>query len=639
MQQQHTEDPKDRIRAFSAEDYNNIAPYEWLYSFKGNPFQLESLRGLMLKDAKSKGVANAGSLWKSYVELQIGSESFCAAQNVTRFSDQPLELRCQDYECDDAGVRVMNAYGGVTTVCPHPIEPVARLVNIETGECRTEIAYRRAGRWRRAVFDKQTITNARNITGLSSCGVSVTSESAKELVRYLALLEDENYSELPEIKTVGRLGWVEGYGFSPYVDGLEYDGAGLYGDAFKAVHAHGSYAAWLKLALEVRAGSSVPCRLALAASFASVLVPKLDALPFILHLWGSVSGIGKSVALILAASVWAYPEIGSYVKTTKATNVGYEQMAAFCGNLPLCMDELQMIQGKKEFDDLIYSLCEGVSKTRGAKTGGVQQVQRWRNAILTTGEQPITGANSKAGAVNRVIEVECTDKLFADPRAAYQVLVANYGHAGRKFVEGLTITPGAMDMLRDTQEAFYERLQGCATDKQILSASILLAADAMAEMLLFDDGHSLTAEDILPYLRTRSQADTNRRAYDWLCDWVASNPARFRANSYEDYTGECWGCVEEDRAYIIKSIFDRAMTAEGFSPASFLSWADKAGRIERVGRHRTKMKRLRGVAAPARCVCLMLPQEEDEEECGKSVATDSVVTDSDVLETFRQMGM
>lgn len=607
--------PEDRIAQWTKEDYqSSVAPYEWLYSFRENSFQLERLRGLMMEDAKKKKVPNVGILWKEYVSMQMSGKGRTLAQNVTAFSSQPLELKCGDYDCYDDGVVTANSLGGLTTVCPHPITVSKRLVNIESGEVKLEIAYRRGSSWRRNVFDKNTLSTARNITALSSCGISVTSESAKDLVRFLAFLEDENYDELPEVQTVSRLGWIDGYGFSPYVDGLIYDSAGMYGDAFSAVRAHGSLEKWMEVAKGVRSGASLPCRILLAASFASPLVYKTGALPFILHLWGSVSGIGKSVALILAASVWAYPEIGSYVKTTKSTSTGYEQMAAFCGHLPLCMDELQMIQGKKEFDELIYALCEGVSKTRGAKTGGVQQVQRWRNAILTTGEQPITTSNSKAGAVNRVIEVECAEKLFEDPRAAYQTLVQNYGHAGKLFVERLSEREDAMELMHDLQSQFYADLQGKATDKQILTASLILAADAMADLLLFDDGCCLTTEDIVPYLTTQREADTNRRAYDWLVDWVASNPARFTPNESGQYSGECWGCISKDggQVYIIKSVFDSVMTETGFSPASFLSWANKAGVIERNGKHLTKMKRLDKSKTPARCVCLTLPDEEVE---------------------------
>lgn len=629
MEQRLRNRPEDQIKQWTKEDYQNLEPYEWLYSFRDNAFQLERLRGMMVADAKEKQVSNAGKLWVEYCKSQLGNGPRDIAKNVTAFGGQPLELECGAYECYDDEIKYQNSYGGVTVVCPHPIMPTKRLVNIDTGEVRIEVSFSRGTGWRKAVFDKATLSNARQITALAGCGISVTSESAKELVKYLTAMEDMNYDQLPEEKTVGRLGWVDGYGFSPYVDNLQYDGAALYGDAFKAVHESGSFDEWLEVAREVRAGDSIPCRIALAASFAAPLVERMGALPFIVHMWGSVSGIGKSVALILAASVWAYPEIGSYVKTTRATAVGCEQMAAFCGNLPLCLDELQLIQSHKEFDELIYTLCEGASKTRGAKAGGVQAVQKWRNTILTSGEQPITTAGSKAGAVNRVIEVECTEKLFRDPRAAYLKLVKNYGFAGKRFVKALTEHSDAMDLATDMQKQYYDALSGLATDKQILSASLLLAADAMAEMLIFDDGKLLTPDDIKPYLVTPEQADTNVRAYDWLCDFIACNPARFTPNSYGDYSGECWGKIDEKqgKAYIIKNKFNEIMTDAGFNPASFLSWADRKGLIEKHAGKRSKVTYLNG--SRPRCVVLDI--------MGIGDGNENVVTDDEVLEPFDKM--
>lgn len=47
------------------------------------------------------------------------------------------------------------------------------------------------------------------------------------------------------------------------------------------------------------------------------------------HLWGVESGTGKTVALMLAASVWGNPAIGQYVQTFNATQVGHEKQRHF----------------------------------------------------------------------------------------------------------------------------------------------------------------------------------------------------------------------------------------------------------------------------------------------------------------------
>lgn len=592
------------------------APYKWLATMEGNSFQFECARRALEEYMMSLDIKNPGRLIQAYLVSRSGGMRL--ADNVTEFPGQELlsaqSFQCGQYVCQGDVFRE-GKLGEPIVVCTHPILPVERLVNVDTGEVKMRIAYQRGAGWKDLICDKATLSNARNITQLSACGISVTSESAKELVRYLAYMEDKNYRVLPETKMTDRLGWVKDYGFSPYIDGLVYDSGGQFQSEYAAIREGGSYDEWLKIAKEARKSGPVSTRIALAASFASVLVKKMDALPFIVHLWGATSGIGKSVALILAASVWAYPEIGYYVKTTKATDVALEQLAFFAGNMPLCLDELQLIQSKKNFDETVYALCEGTGKARGAKTGGLQQQRRWNNAIITTGEMPITASTSRAGAVNRVVEIECTQKTFDDPRKAYQGIVKHYGFAGKDFIAKLQEDPDYLTVAKDIQKDYYERLQGRATDKQALAASIILAGDFMAELLIFNDGITLTPDDIAPFLVTQEKADTNGRAYDWVCDWIASNPTRFTPNNDDVYMGECWGCFEEEcgvavRACVIKSVFDRVMTDAGYNPASFLSWAAKAGKIVCDSGHYTKLKRMKSIKTASRCVFLNLPQED-----------------------------
>lgn len=110
-----------------------------------------------------------------------------------------------------------------------------------------------------------------------------------------------------------------------------------------------------------------------------------------------------------AASIWGNPALGSYVQTFNATQVGQERTAAFLNHLPMCIDELQLTKdgrGKTSFD--VYQLAQGVGRSRGKKSGGVEQLPTWSCCFLTTGESPLTSVSSGAGAVNRVIDIECT---------------------------------------------------------------------------------------------------------------------------------------------------------------------------------------------------------------------------------------
>jgi len=610
--EQDTATIRDLVPDWTYQDYTDgETVFEWLYKFHDTPLKLAQMLEIVSKKAKAAGIAAFRSMWTAYLKALKGTREDPTA-NVTRFDKQPVELSSGRYECDDMGVTLMDANWGEQVICAHPIMPVRRLINIDTGEVKQEIAYQRGRRWRKVVFDKQVLSSAQKIVGLASYGIGVDSENAKGLVTYLSAMENMNYDQLPEASSVGRLGWVDGYGFSPYVDNLVFDGNDSYRHMFECVRTHGKETEWMALAKEVRAGKSIAARVMLAASFASVLVKPMDALPFMVHVWGG-AGAGKTVGLMLAASVWAAPGIGDYCKSFNGTDVAGELQAAFCGNLPLCLDELQVIKERKDFDRLIYMLCEGVGRNRGAKSGGLQRTPSWRNCTISTGEQPITNGNSGAGAINRVLEIDCKEEqLFSDPRGAVAILTRHFGHAGKRFVAALS-NEGCMDSARSVQQVYLEQLAGKATDKQTLAASLVLTADALADMLLFEDAHTLTVAEILPYLTTSAQADANRRAYNWLMDTIASNPGRFQTNNFNEYSGECWGAVSEPegRAYVIKSVFDRLMNDAGYSSESFLSWAKRQGLLKLSGGHNTVLKRIKALPVAMRCVAIEVNRDED----------------------------
>lgn len=606
--------PQD-VPRFKRADFDGTAPYDYIYKFAANAFQMMQVYNIVAAQAKEMGVKNFAKMWESYKRVQRGSGyNLDIEQAATNFPDQPMELRCGRYTCDAGGVSCEDKGGYHTLVCSHPLMPVKRMENIDTGEQKVEIAFSRGGVWRYNVVDRTVLSSANKIVDLSRYGMDITTESARDVVKYLATIDALNYDKIGEVRSVGRLGWVGHELFSPYVPDLRYDGDAGYAATYKAVHPQGTLEGWLEAARHGRE-SSIYTRVMLAASFASVLVEPCDALPFVVHAWGG-SGNAKTVSLMMAASVWADPTAGAYYKTFNSTGVGQEMTAGFLNSLPLCLDELQVIKDKKDFDQTIYTLCEGVGRSRGAKAGGLQRMQTWRNAIITTGEMPITNSDSGGGAVNRVINMDCQDeKLFADPRWAVSVMRRNYGHAGRAFVEHLT--GGAMERAKELQKEYYAKLtEQDSTEKQALSASLLLAADTLATELLFQDDLALTVEDLAPMLVTRAEADVNARCYEWLTGFIAVNSNRFDESA--DNKGEVWGKLENDTCYFVATKFEQIMREYGYSSSSFLSWCSRVGKIKRQdNKHFKSLLRIR--KTPTRVLQLLLPPEgfvevDDEDE-------------------------
>lgn len=595
------------IPDFTAEQYyNSSEPYAFLYNFREDKFLLKQLTQQMKARAGGVGVKCFVALFDAYCEMQAKQQGI-VYENSTQFDGQEVELFSGEYICNEFGVSVVDKYGYEQTICRHPIMPVQRLVNIDSGEERLKIAYKKGRAWRSLIAEKSALASSNSILQLAANGVLVNSENAKALSTYLFEIENLNYEEIPEQKSVSRLGWVGEHGFSPYVDELVFDGENNFKHIFNSVKSNGDRQKWIDAMKNLRKEKTAG-RIVLAASFASVIIEISGILPFFLHLWGGTES-GKSVALMIAASVWACPKMGEYITTFNSTSVGMEMTATFLNSLPMCVDELQIqsSMGVKDFDKIIYQLTEGVGRTRGAKTGGLQKINTWRNCIITNGEQPISNANSGGGAVNRIIEFECDQKVYSDLVGICAVIGQNYGFAGREFVEYLQ-TEGAFDRVNSLQKEYYrELLKSDSTDKQAASASAILAADHLVTELIFKDGNNLTVQDMAKIMTKKADVNVHTRAYDYILELVARNPNKFVANEYGNYQGEVWGKVEADNIYIIKSVFDREMSLQGFNSTAFLAWAKRSGYLIASKERRTITSRVAGT--PTNCVCIIKKSE------------------------------
>lgn len=596
------------IPDYTAEQYLNTSePYEFLYGYKDNKFMLKQLLQKMKAKAGAVGVKCFVALFDAYCQMQAKQQGVIL-ENSTQFDGQELELFSGEYVCDDLGVMLQDKYGFENIICRHPIMPIRRLVNVDSGDERLQIAYRKGRAWRSLIAEKSTIASSNKILDLASNGVLVTSENAKALSKYLLEIEDLNYETLPEQKSVSRLGWVGGV-FSPYVDDLVFDGENNFKNTFNAVKSSGNREKWIETMKLLRAEKTAG-RLFLAASFASVLLEPCGLLPFFVHAWGGTE-TGKTVGLMIAASVWASPKMGEYITTFNSTLVGQEMTSSFLNSLPNCMDELQIQSsaGVKDFDKIIYQLTEGVGKTRGSKTGGLLKTNTWRNCIITNGEHPISNSNSGGGAVNRIIEFECAEKVYSDLVGICAIINQNYGFAGREFIEYLQ-QEGAFEKVNALQKEYYrELLKSDSTDKQAASASAILAADHIATELFFKDGNNLTVQDMAKIMTKKDDVNVNIRAYDYVLELVARNPNKFKTNDFGEYQGEAWGKIDGNHIYIIKSVFDREMQNAGFNSTAFLSWAKRMDYLLTSKERRTIVSRVAGT--PTNCVCIVKKQEQE----------------------------
>lgn len=559
-------------------------------------------------------------------EKQSGQKDVTTLEHWTNFTGGGYDrMRCAQWIATDDGVRLYNNSSGTQDVvaCRHPIMPIKRLRNLQTDEEQVTIAFKRNNKWSELTVPKTTITQASKICGLSAKSILVTSESAKYLVRYLADIEADNENEIPLLLSSSKLGWI-GSSFLPYDTDILFDGNAKFKQSYEAIKSHGDRAIWYTHMRELRKTGRFEIKFLLAASFASVLLKIVGGLPFMVDLWGETEG-GKSVALMVAASVWANPGKGLYIRDYASTDVGLEALADFLNNLPVILDDTSKRNKSIEqrFEEIIYNLCSGKGKTRSNKELGINRENTWENIILTNGESPVTSNVSQGGAFNRVLEVEAGERIFQNPQGTVDIVKKNYGFAGKDFVDTLRNIGGSE--IRSIQKDFQKDLfSDEKMQKQSIALSIVLTADRIATDYLFKDGQYISIAEAKNVLIDRNELSDNERCYRYLLDKVAMNGSRFDLETKI----EKWGIIEDGYALFYPQAINDLCKDGGFSKRSFLSWAAKKDLIQTDGTNKnSKLKKIDG--RPVRCIFLKLNGDREIDADGTEHLGDGTNVDKD----------
>lgn len=510
------------------------------------------------------------------VDREMRKKSPSLVENWTNFEGPYDNMRCGLWIASDHGIYAQKEGGLEDVACYHPILPIERLKNLETGDEQLKLAFKRNNRWEEIIVPKDLIATAGKITALSKRGVAVTSENAKLLVRFLSDVENFNDNQIQVQYSTSKLGWIKS-GFIPYDTEIVFDGDSRFKQVFESIEQHGNRELWYEHIRQLRKTGRLEIKFMLAAAFASVLIGPLGALPFFVDLWGETEG-GKSVTLMLACSVWASPDESRYIGDFKTTDVALEARADLLNNLPMMLDDTSKTSSRirDNFEGIVYDLCSGKGKSRSNKELGMNRENRWRNAILTNGERPLNSYVTQGGAINRILEVECGEKVYRDPQTTAELVKKNYGFAGREFVSVLKKI-GFEEVERIQREIQRKIHNDEKMQKQSISLSIVLTADRIVTDHLFKDGQYISLDDAAQVLVDRNELSDNERCYQYILSEVDINRAKFDAMSQ---TNEKWGMIEHGYAVIYNNIFDSICKKGGFSRKAFLSWADRNGLIQ-----------------------------------------------------------
>lgn len=510
--------------------------------------------------------------YKAFMQEQAKKGNGNQEEHYTQFPGQPLQLRCGEWYCDEQGVRkfVLLGNGNAKTeiASPIPLLPSAIYENQENGDEKIQLSFFKYGKWKQILVSRSIAASKTKMVALADHGMEITSETAGSTVKYIADVVNRNQDTLPRVASIGHMGWdtkedpKKEYGeFVPYSDSIQPDVGDQFDVLLKALEPKGTLQEWYKIVCPLL--KSPYMRITIAASLASVLIGPMHALPFILHLWGG-TGAGKTVALKVAASIWGNPDEGKMVDTMNNTINYVMNKAGVLYSIPFFGDELQTIKGNYgNYDSLIYRVTGQTNRGRLRADGSMGRRLSWQNSFLFTGEEPITQSNSGGGAINRVIELECTEKIIQDGNGTVAAIADCHGVLGPAFVAQ---AKQSQDTNRKVFKQYEKELQDMGgTGKQVQALALILTAYDLFQSMAPAGCPVLTVGDVKGCIKTEQEVDVPQRAYEYVCGQIGINQNKFVMGGINP-KGETWGEVFGDRTVkIFKESLERILKEEGYS--------------------------------------------------------------------------
>lgn len=257
------------------------------------------------------------------------------------------------------------------------------------------------------------------------------------------------------------------------------------------------------------------------------------------------------------------------------------------------LDEKQVNKSQTEIEKLVYMLSSGISKIRGNKIGGVQQMNTWRTIILATGEETISTNNTTTGVQTRCLEIEGSPFDYDEKSASniYEIVSNYYGTAGKKFIEAVIDKYSKDDyyILRRELKEIQEKLEK-ATKNDIRSYLTAVSLVVLADMIVEEDVMGQRANEssiemgieILNNLENQKDIDIIDKCYEYIKSWILSNHKAF--DKYKEYfsfedprleteedlvekssNSKSFGIYENNVYYVHRAILEDKLKSSGYS--------------------------------------------------------------------------
>ena len=459
-----------------------------------------------------------------------------------------------DYVCTINGIVDKNNYKFSNI----PVLPVERYINKETGKEKVKIIFYKENQWKELTVDKSQLSISQKLLLLSDDGLDVNSNNVRSYIDYFSSIMSLN--DINKLESISHIGWRDNL-FVPYDTQGIFDGEDDFKNIYKAISSKGNYQKWKDIVKELRKNKKI--RIIMDTTLASPLIEKLNIPTFIVNVWSSASGSGKTLSCMVAMSIWGNPELGGLTLSSNCTQNFYTTVASFMRNYTVYFDELQIIKNSKSinFNNLIMDLCNGTEKGRLNKNSQAKEVKTWKNNFLFTNNDKMVVDNAGEQVHNRVIDLEIRNTLIGNGQRVARIIKNNYGFAGKNYIKYIQ-TIGFDVIFERFIKIYNEVLEKTrATDKQANSLACILLANQLGNECIYDDEELLTIDDLREYINDKEEVKTAVKAKEYILDVIDINAKRFE--EVQNYS-EQWGAIYDTYCMINASILKRELRKAGF---------------------------------------------------------------------------
>jgi hypothetical protein len=483
--------------------------------------------------------------------------------------DTDLIVPAPNYRLSMAGIEKLNGDGLAVRVCNSPIVLTRKLYSIDDGIEEVEIMFYHNNEWDKVIVPREIAFDHRRLTQIAGTGLPVTSINARAIVEYLTAFEFSNPG-IPSEYVFTRNGWKQNKSFFVCGESLINDGGeiivkedkqfNLSGgelQAIKALRREGSKDEWLAIIQRIIA-TYPKVAFAIYASCVPPLISIINGSNFAIDYAGK-STTGKTTTMEIASSVWGDPD--SLIRNFDSTRVFHERYASIMGDLPIFLDETQLIRDKHQQEAILYTLVNGVGKGRG-RISGTQKTYTWNTVVFTTGELPLINSQSKDGMRARSIAFWGSPFGVVSQETARfiyevnKVIKTNYGHAGVELVAHLmqfkTMYENYINIYNELADKFAEMLtiarKPFATRVNKYYAQVALAGIIFNDIFGIKDVDvvKMIADDIIQIQPILDESNISSTMLNEISNFIASNSKHFVGSTEYLPGNEIFGVINDD---------------------------------------------------------------------------------------------